>query len=148
MKVCLLCGADHEGNGMYHDGCRMLVEEMGAKTVVKMEQPKWRVPAGESRAGWIRSIEQREGKWGPTLEWGFQGEDGTVYRGWTNPELEKLAGEWVRALVGEIPEEFDTDVLIGMPVRMTWAPTESGGSKIAVLARRQAEFKDFATEVI
>lgn len=114
--------------------------------MVKIEQPKWNVPAGESRAGWIKSIEESDGQWGKSLKWEIVGEDGTEYRAFSPFAIEKLTMEWVRALVGEVPTaDFDTDVLIGMPVRATWAPKASGeGSKITILARRQAEFKDFS----
>ena len=72
-------------------------------------------------AGTIRSITATEGKFGPQLEWDINivGSDYSQ-RTWTGAVLSDKSklGKYVRNILGEIPEELDTDDLVGMAVRV------------------------------
>jgi len=133
---------------MYHDGCRMLVEEMGAKTVVKMTntqrlniEPNQRVDCH------IRSIDEVTTDYGDRIRWRFETENGAEYTRFTGSNMGEgaVAGVFVRSLVGELPAEFDTDVLLGMPVTIVGGINAKGNPAIQEVVRRQGEYKDFGS---
>lgn len=63
-----------------------------------------------------------EGKTTPRLTWKFALEDGTEQWGFTGVYLggpKATLTKWVRNLLGELPDELDTDTLIGKPCRLS-----------------------------
>lgn len=65
-------------------------------------------------------------KTSPRLTWKFVLEDGTEKWGYTGVYLggpKATLTKWVRSLLGELPDELDTDELIGKPCRLSIVAT-------------------------
>ena len=69
----------------------------------------------------IRDIQITDGKFGPQLQWDFDLVGGGSQRGWSGTTMsgKSKLGKWVMALLGNIPDELDTDHLVGKPCRLS-----------------------------
>jgi len=69
----------------------------------------------------IAEIKADDGEYGPQLHWRFtlMGWDKSL-QAWSSQRLSKKskAGGWVLALLGKIPDDLDTDVLVGRRCRL------------------------------
>jgi len=66
----------------------------------------------------VKGIETAEGKYGEQLAWEFRLDDSdATLRAWCSMTMSagSKCGQWVRALLGDIPESLDTGDLIGLP---------------------------------
>lgn len=69
---------------------------------------------------------EHDSQWGPRMVWQFEIEhEGTVYEAaaftsysMANGKMKSTLIKWSEILLGELPEEFDTDELIGLPCRV------------------------------
>jgi hypothetical protein len=96
----------------------------------------------------IRDIQITDGKFGSQLQWDFDLVDGGSQRGWTgaNMSAKSKCGKWIAAILGTIPDELDTEDLVGKPVRLSLTiKTTDDGSEFnrvdAVLAPRVVKAK-------
>lgn len=69
----------------------------------------------------VASIRQVDGQFGPQFQWDFDVEPDGQIRGWTGITMSSKSkfGQWVRGILGEIPDEVDTDKLVGLPCRLS-----------------------------
>lgn len=68
-------------------------------------------------ASTVKAIETAEGKYGDQLAWQFRLDDSDAeLRAWSSTTMSSgsKCGQWVRALLGDIPETLDTDDLVGL----------------------------------
>lgn len=73
-------------------------------------------------AATVKGIEETTGQFGPQLQWEFLLDDGSsTLRTWSSQSLSAKSklGRWTRAILGDIPEELDTQDLIGKPCRLS-----------------------------
>lgn len=97
----------------------------------------------------LKGFGEYENQWGPRMVWQFEIEhEGTVYEaaGFTsysfaNGKMKSTLIKWSEALLGELPEEFDTDDLIGKPCRVDIEnyTKENGITKNKVVAVKPAK---------
>lgn len=87
---------------------------------MKIERNDFLVLEAGTYVAKIARIEAAEGKFGPQLQWDFDLEGGGSIRAWCGASLtpkSKLFG-WVKALLGNVPDELETDDLVGLPCRL------------------------------
>lgn len=96
----------------------------------------------------VKEITEAEGQFGPQLKWVFDLGEGRVLSGWTSQALSDKSklGQWSRAILGEIPEDLDTEALVGRACRLSVViKTKDDGSEFnridSVLAPRVAKPK-------
>lgn len=110
---------------------------------------------GKIYQGWIRSYETGEGSFGPYLLWLLQGpeiEEDTRLLTSTNLSERSKLGKWIRKLYPDyaFSEELDLDLLIGMPVAVTFEHYQQDdgtwSEKGEIVAKGDLEPRDYSDE--
>lgn len=99
---------------------------------MKIEKREYQVLDTGTYAATVASIVTTTGQFGEQLQWDFKLEDGSMQRAWCSMSLTPKSKLflWTKALLGEVPDELETDKLLGMPCRLAIiAKTKEDGTE-------------------
>jgi hypothetical protein len=89
---------------------------------MKIDKTEYVVLDTGTYAATVNHIEKVEGKFGDQLQWDFLLSDGgATQRSWCSMALSPKSKlfAWTKAILGEVPEQLETDAFLGMPCRLT-----------------------------